>query len=203
MSTIKNIKQLRALMGEPNEQVPRKIHRTLNRQAIAFIQRAPMLFLSTTDAGGQSTVSPKGDGPGFVRVTDTHTLLIPERKGNRLLFTLQNILANPRVSMIFVVPPTNETLRVAGHAELVDDAELCESFVERDKPALLVMRIRVSECYFHCAKAFLRSELWNPQSWPEPIKISFGEEIASEGGLAQEEIASFDAAVHGRYRTDL
>jgi PPOX class probable FMN-dependent enzyme len=203
MPTIENITQLRALLGEPNEQVPRKIHRSLNQQAVAFIQRAPMLFLSTTDASGQSTVSPKGDGPGFVRVADTRTLLIPERKGNRLLFSLQNILANPRVSMIFVVPPTNETLRVAGRAELVDDPDLCESFVERGKPALLVMRIRVSECYFHCAKAFLRSDLWNPTRWPEPVKISFGEEIASEGGLASEEIASFDAGVQGRYRTDL
>jgi predicted pyridoxine 5'-phosphate oxidase superfamily flavin-nucleotide-binding protein len=105
--------------------------------------------------------------------------------------------------MIFVVPPTNETLRVAGRAELIDDPDLCQSFVERGKPALLVMRIRVSECYFHCAKAFLRSDLWNPTSWPEPVRISFGEEIASEGGLASEEIATFDAGVQGRYRTDL
>jgi uncharacterized protein len=203
MPTIQTLPQLRALMGEPNEQVPRKIHRSLNRQAIAFIRQAPMLFLSTTDASGQSTVSPKGDGPGFVRVADAQTLLMPERKGNRLLFSLQNILANPRVSMIFVAPPTNETLRVAGTAELLDDPELCESFIERDKPALLVTRIRVTEAYFHCAKAFLRSELWNPARWPEAIKISFGEEIASEGGMAKEEIATFDAGVAGRYRTDL
>jgi len=203
MSVIKTTAQLRALIGEPNEQVPRKIHRSLNRQAIAFIQRAPMMFLSTTDASGQSTVSPKGDAPGFVRVVDAQRLLIPERKGNKLLFSLQNILANPHVSMIYVVPGTSETLRVSGDAQLLDDRELCESFVERDKPALLVTRVRVTECYFHCAKAFLRSDLWNPASWPAPVKISFGEEIAEEGGLESRQIESFDAAVQGRYRTDL
>jgi len=203
MPVINTTAQLRALMGEPNEQVPRKIHRDLNRQAIGFIERAPMMFLSTTDAAGQSTVSPKGDAPGFVRVLDARTLLIPDRKGNKLLFSLQNILANPRVAMIFVVPRTSETLRVSGRAELLDDRELCESFVEREKPALLVTRVHVTESYFHCAKAFLRSELWNPESWPAPIKISFGEEIAQEGGLESRQIETFDAGVQGRYRTDL
>lgn len=203
MAIIETTAQLRSLMGEPNEQVPRKIHRGLNRQAIAFIQRAPMMFLSTTDAAGQSTVSPKGDAPGCVRVVDAQTLLVPERKGNKLLFSLQNILANPHVSMIFLVPGTSETLRVSGDAQLLDDRELCESFVQRDKPALLVTRVRVTECYFHCAKAFLRSDLWNPASWPAPVKISFGEEIAEGGGLESRQIEDFDAGVQGRYRTDL
>ncbi len=203
MAIIDNIAQLRALMGEPSAQVPRWIHTRLNRQAIAFIGRAPMMFLSTTDAAGQSTVSPKGDSPGFVRVADERTLLIPDRKGNKLLFSLQNILANPRISMIFLVPGTSETLRVSGDAQLLDDRELCESFVERDKPALLVTRVRVTECYFHCAKAFLRSDLWNPASWPAPVKISFGEEIAEGGGLESQQIEGFDAAVQARYRTDL
>ena len=105
--------------------------------------------------------------------------------------------------MIFLVPGTSETLRVSGAAQLLDDRELCESFVERDKPALLVTRVRVTECYFHCAKAFLRSDLWNPASWPAPVKISFGEEIAEGGGLESQQIEGFDAAVRARYRTDL
>src|SRR5690242_17946787 len=104
MPIIQSITELRALLGNPNPQVPHKIHQRLNRQAQGFIARAPMLFLATSDAGGQSTVSPKGDGPGFVRIADERTLLIPERKGNKLLFTLQNIVTNPRVSMIFLVP---------------------------------------------------------------------------------------------------
>jgi predicted pyridoxine 5'-phosphate oxidase superfamily flavin-nucleotide-binding protein len=129
--------------------------------------------------------------------------MIPERTGNRLVFSLQNILVNPRVGLIFLVPGTHETLRVGGEAEIRDDAELCDSFSARGKSALLVTRIRVTECYFHCAKAFLRSELWKPETWPERMTVSFGEEIAEEGGLDAAEVARFDAGVRGRYETDL
>jgi predicted pyridoxine 5'-phosphate oxidase superfamily flavin-nucleotide-binding protein len=94
-------------------------------------------------------------------------------------------------------------LRVQGQAELLDDADLCAKVPARGNEALLVIRVRVSECYFHCAKAFLRSDLWNPQSWPEKISISFGEEIAENSGIARESIREFDQAVAGRYKTDL
>ena len=95
MATIENIEQLRAIIGEPSELVRLKLHRRLNAQAREFIVRSPMFLLSTADAAGQPTVAPKGDGPGFVRVADEHTLLIPERKGNKLVFSLQIIMANP------------------------------------------------------------------------------------------------------------
>lgn len=203
MAQIETVSQLRAIIGEPNAQVPLKFHKSINAQARAFIARAPMFFLATAAADGEPTVSPKGDGRGCVRVEDARTLLIPERSGNRLIISLQNILANPRVGLIFLVPGTGETLRISGVAELLDDRALCESFVERGKPALLVMRVRVAQAYFHCAKAFLRAELWKPESWPEPVKISFGKEIAEEGGMATDAIESFDAAVAGRYKTDL
>jgi PPOX class probable FMN-dependent enzyme len=203
LATIEHIEQLRAIIGKPSELVPLKLHRRLNAQARAFIARSPMFLLSTAAADGQPTVAPKGDGPGFVRVADERTLLIPERKGNRLVFSLQNILANPKVGLIFLVPGTGETLRVSGNAELLDDRELCESFTERDKPALLVTRIRITQCYFHCAKAFLRAELWRPERWAAPMKISFGEEIAEAGGLAASAIDEFDAEVRQRYKTDL
>jgi uncharacterized protein len=203
MANILDVAQLRAVIGEPSEQVRLKLHTRLNAQAREFIGRSPMFLLSTADAEGQPTVAPKGDGPGFVRVADERTLLIPERKGNKLVFSLQNILANPKVGLIFLLPGTGETLRVSGEAELLDDRALCESFVERGKAALLVTRVRVTQAYFHCAKAFLRSDLWNPAAWAEPMTISFGEEIAEEGGLASSAIGEFDAAVQQRYETDL
>ena len=199
MTTVSTVAQLRAIIGEPNEHVPLKLHKALNERAAAFIARSPMFMLSTTDAAGQPTVSPKGDSPGFVRVVDPGTLLIPERKGNKLIFSLQNVLANPKVGLIFLLPGTGETLRVMGEAELLDDRELCESFIERGKPALLVMRVRISECYFHCAKAFLRSGLWDPHSWSEEMKISFAAEI----GIDATQGESFDAGVKERYKTDL
>jgi PPOX class probable FMN-dependent enzyme len=203
MAEILDLASLRAIIGEPSAQVPRKIHRQLNQRAQAFIARAPMLFLATVNVHGQPTVSPKGDKPGFVRVVDERTLQLPERKGNKLIFSLQNILTNPRVGLIFLVPGTDETLRVSGNAVVRDDAQLCAGFEARGRPALLVMEIRVTECYFHCAKAFLRSSLWQADSWPDRLSVSFGAEIAQNGGLAACDIEAFDQAVQGRYRTDL
>jgi uncharacterized protein len=203
MAVIDSIAGLRQIVGEPSAQVPYKIHDRLSGRAQEFIARSPMLFLATVDGLGQPTVSPKGDSPGFVRVVDERTLQIPERKGNKLIFSLQNLLANPRAGLIFLVPGTGETLRVSGDATLLDDPALCSSFTARGKPALLVTQISVTECYFHCAKALLRSSLWQPDTWPEPMSISFGREIAQRGGLAQGEVEAFDHAVHGRYKTDL
>ena len=203
MARIENADTLRKLIGLPSEMVPHKIHRELNARAIGFIGKSPMLMLSTTDAGGHATVSPKGDPAGFVHVEDSRTLLIPERKGNKLIFSLTNILTNPGIGLIFLVPGTCETLRVRGEAELLDDAALCAKVPARGNKALLVIRVRVTECYFHCAKAFLRSDLWNPQSWPENMNISFGEEIAEGGGIGRESIREFDQAVASRYKTDL
>jgi uncharacterized protein len=203
VGSIRTLEALRAIVGEPSPQAPLKLHEQINARAAAFVARSPLLLLSTADGTGQPTVSPKGDGPGFARVADPGTLLIPERKGNKLLFSLQNVLANPRVGLIFLVPGTSETLRIGGEAELLDDAQLCEAFTARGRPALLVMRVRVTQCYFHCAKAFLRSELWKPETWPAEIAVSFGAEIAEAGALSRESIETFDAGVHERYRTDL
>jgi PPOX class probable FMN-dependent enzyme len=203
VATITSVQQLRALIGEPSAQVQHKFQPALNAQARAFIARAPMFLLASADAHGRPMVSPKGDTPGFVQVADPRTLLVPERKGNRLVFSLQNVLANPAVELIFLVPGTGETLRVSGTAQLLDDAELCGRFVERGRPALLVMRIEVERAYFHCAKAFLRSRLWDPASWPAAVAVSFGREIAEAGGLAPDAVEAFDAGVAERYRTDL
>lgn len=203
MGRIETTAALRKLIGSPSELVPYKIHRGLNARAVEFIGKSPMLMLSTAGADGHATVSPKGDPAGFVQVEDDRTLLIPERKGNKLIFTLQNILANPKVGLIFLVPGTCETLRVQGTAELLDDAQLCERLSMRGNKALLAIRVSVTECYFHCAKAFLRSDLWNPVSWGEKMTVSFGEEIAERGGIAREAVPDFDHGVHERYKTDL
>ncbi len=203
MARIENADALRALIGTPSEMVPHKIHRELNARAISFIGKSPMMLLSTADAAGNATVSPKGDPAGFVHVENSRTLLIPERKGNKLIFSLTNILANPGVGLIFLVPGTGETLRVQGQAELRDDADLCAKISARGNAALLVIRVTVTECYFHCAKAFLRSSLWDPQTWPEKVTISFGAEIAPSAGISQESAREFDQAVAGRYQTDL
>ncbi len=203
MATIQTKHRLRELIGLPNDQVRLKIHRQLNTTACDFIARSPMLFLATCDKDGLPQVSPKGDTPGFVHVEDNQHFIIPERKGNKLAFSLENILANPRVGLIFVVPGTCETLRIEGHAQLDDDPQLCEKLTARGSPALLVMRVEIEAVYFHCAKAFIRAALWKPETWQDAFNISFGAEIAQHGGLAPENIGEFDAAVQSRYKTDL
>ena len=203
MAKLETLAALREIIGRPNEVVPLKVHRELNTRAIEFIGKSPIFMLATSDAAGRPTVSPKGDLPGFVQVEDSRTLLIPERKGNKLIFSLTHILENPHVGLIFLVPGTNETLRVQGTAELLDDADRRATLAARGSPALLITRVSITECYFHCAKAFLRSDLWKPETWPEKMAVSFGEEIAQSGGLQRETIAEFDRAVGERYKTEL
>lgn len=203
MATIDSKSRLREIVGAPSDLVRLKIHETLNETARRFIARSPMAFLTTCGAEGEPTVSPKGDAPGFVIVEDERTLLLPERKGNKLLFSLHNILENPKVGVIFLMPGTCETLRVQGYAQLDDDPALCERLAARGSNALLVVRIRIESCYFHCAKAFLRAQLWKSETWPQTMKISFGAEIAQSGALSAEAIEDFDAGVQKRYKTDL
>jgi PPOX class probable FMN-dependent enzyme len=203
MAAIQSTQRLRELIGTPNDLVRLKIHSQLNATARDFITRSPMGFLATYGNEGGPQVSPKGDAPGFVHVEDDNTLIIPERKGNKLAFTLENILANPKVALLFLVPGTCETLRVEGRAELDDDPQLCEKLSVRGSAALLAIRVKIDTVYFHCAKAFLRAELWKPATWSEQIDISFGREISEHGALEEQNIDEFDAAVRSRYVTDL
>ncbi len=203
MPVIDSVARLRQLIGDPLPVVAQKFHTRLNATARDFIARSPLLFLATADADGRPSVSPKGDAPGVAVVESDAVLLLPERKGNRLVYSLQNILANPAVELIFVVPRTSETLRVQGRATLVDDPDLCARLDSRGRPALLVVRIEVTKCYFHCAKSLLRAGLWDPSTWSDPVTVSFGCEIAEEGGIDSREVEAFDAAVRERYRQDV
>jgi PPOX class probable FMN-dependent enzyme len=203
MKMIKDTETLREILGQPRPLTRFKIQKKLNARAQDFIRHSPLMMLSTSSRGGESTVSPKGDQPGFVFVRDELTLYVPERQGNKLIFSLQNILDNPNVGLLFIVPGMSETLRVQGVAELTADEELCRSLTSRGKAALLVMIVRVTECYFHCAKAFLRGSVWQPESWSQPIKISFGEEISCNSSLTEEAIRELDTGIANRYVTDL
>jgi PPOX class probable FMN-dependent enzyme len=206
---VTSVEQLRAIMGEPGKLVPLKLLTTLDDAAIDFIRRSPFLVLATADADGNQDASPKGDGPGFVAIEDRNTILIPDRSGNKLLFGLQNILATGRVGILFIAPPTIETLRVNGSAELVVDPEILERLSARGQPAQLAIRVTVRECFFHCAKAFIRSDLWNHEKWPERIQISFGKYLAEKMGASQDPAPQtdfaqqIDAAVEHDYKNNL
>jgi PPOX class probable FMN-dependent enzyme len=195
--------QLRSIIGEPGELAPKKVMRALDEMAADFIHRSPFLVLATTDAEGNLDASPKGGAPGFVAVEDEQTLAIPDRKGNKLIFGLQNILADPHVGLIFMIPGTDETLRVNGAAELTVEPALLDRLAERGAPAHVAIRVHVHECFFHCAKAFIRSQLWHPDSWQARQKISWGKYFASKVGLSQEAAIKLDEMVENDYKHNL
>jgi PPOX class probable FMN-dependent enzyme len=199
---ITNIEQLRSLMGEPHPATPRKLLRALDDLAIEFIRRSPFLALGTADAEGNQDVSPKGGDAGFVAVEDARTILIPDRKGNKLLFGLQNILTNPHVGIIFVVPGTDETLRVNGIAELSVDPELLARLSSNGSPAQIAIRVNVQQCFFHCAKAFIRSQLWKPETWSERIRFSWGRYLAVKSD-GEDAAAKIDHWVEVDYKNNL
>ena len=200
---ISNLETLRSIIGSPIPGLGLKNQDTISEEARAYIERSPFLVLATCDAEGKLDASPKGDEPGFCLIEDERTLVIPDRPGNKLVYGLQNILVNPRVGVIFMLPGTPETVRVNGTATLTADPELLARLAARGKPAVLAIRIQVEECFHHCAKAFLRSKLWKPETWSERMKISFGKMAARRMKLGDDVAAKFDAAVEDDYRNNL
>jgi uncharacterized protein len=178
--------QVEEILGKPSDMVRTKIFDHVDEYAAAFLARSPLMMLATSDAEGRLDVSPKGDAPGFVLLEDERTLVVPERIGNRLAYGFRNILANPRVAMIFVVPGTTETLRIAGTAEITRDPAVLEKLAAKGKPALLATRVTVEECFFHCGKAFIRSTLWKRESWPEGYRVNLGRQLAAKMGGGQD-----------------
>lgn len=203
MARITTVEQLRAILQEPRETTKLKVLPALDEQARDFIATSPFAFLATVDKNGTVEVSPKGDEPGFTKIEDDRTLLVPERTGNRLAYGLTNILATGKVGMIYVRPRTGETLRVAGRAEIFDDADLLKKLGSDNRPALLAIRVHIEKCFFHCARAFLRSKLWEPESWPEAQRISFGKIIAPKIGEGEAAAKQIDDNVTEAYTTRL
>src|SRR5262245_35532249 len=200
---IDDLAALRRIIGDPIPGLGQKNQSTISDEAREYIERAPFLVLATCDAQGNLDASPKGDGPGFCLIEDARTLVIPDRPGNKLIYGLQNILANPRVGVIFMLPGTPETVRLNGTATLTAAPELLARLAARGKPAVVAIRIHVEECFHHCAKAFLRSQLWKPESWSPRLKISFGKMAAKRLKLGDDVAERFDAAVEDDYRNNL
>nr|WP_320135564.1 MSMEG_1061 family FMN-dependent PPOX-type flavoprotein [uncultured Amphritea sp.] len=203
MEILSTVEEVREIVGEPNPVANKKIYSSLNDRMTNFISLSPIMMLSTVDSDGFPTISPKGDEAGFVKVLDNKTLLIPELRGNKLAFSLSNIVNQNKVALIFLVPGTVESLRVHGTCRLIKGNEICKSLASKSHQALLVMEVKVANAYFHCGKAFLRSKTWQPDSWSEKLKISFGQEIAENIGENSEFVDTLDAGVKERYVTDL
>ena len=203
MARLTSLDDLRRIIPEPRPASRSKILEALDEQSIDFLKRCPFALVGTVSADGAIEVSPKGDEPGFIRMEDPRTLVMPERVGNNLAFGLTNMIANGRIGMICLVPATGETLRISGTAEIHDDADLLASLSSLGKPALLATRVRIQHCYFHCARSVVRSKLWDPKAWPAPGRISFGKIIAPKIGAGDDVAAQIDAGVEGAYTTRL
>ncbi|HEV3247152.1 MAG TPA: pyridoxamine 5'-phosphate oxidase family protein [Beijerinckiaceae bacterium] len=192
MTVLRSVEELEELYGRPKGGAVFKEIPFLNAHYRAFIEASPFVVLASAGPGGLDC-SPKGDAPGFVRVLDKSTLAIPDRPGNNRIDTLRNLVIDPRLALLFLVPSRSETLRVNGRAVVSTDAELLASFTVEGKAPRSVIRVTVESAYVHCAKAFMRSKLWERAAKGErPDLPSMGEMMAL---LSQN---SVDAAVYDR-----
>jgi PPOX class probable FMN-dependent enzyme len=174
---IESEEALRSLIGEPSPVVCSKITDRVTEETRKFIERAPFLCLATSDEHGNCDVSPRGDPAGFVRILDERTLLIPERPGNRIADSLRNVLRNPHVGLLFIVPGVSDTFRVNGRASLTTDAALLAPSEVEGKPPKLGILVDIDEAYTQCSKAFLRSHLWDPSRFVERAELPTGGQV--------------------------
>jgi len=162
------------------------------------------LILSTADSSGYSDASPRGDAPGFVIVLDQKRFVIPERPRNKRMDSLKNILSNPRVGLLFLIPGMRETLRVNGKASLTLDPDLLEKMAAGGKKPILGIEVEVEECFIQCGKALTRSGLWNPDSWAEKNSLPSGAEIlAAHSRLPATSAADIEARLEDGYKNRL
>jgi len=199
LRTITSQAELRAIIGPPAEITRAKIADRLNDLTRQFIERSPFVCVATARPDGGLDVSPRGDPPGFVRILDEKTLLLPERPGNRLADTLVNVLADPRVALLFLIPGVGDTFRVNGTAVVTDDAELLRPSAIEAKPPRLGLVVSVVEAYTQCAKALIRSELWNPERHIERSELPRHGDILKSLSLPDLDVEEHERARAERY----
>ncbi|MCS5735964.1 MSMEG_1061 family FMN-dependent PPOX-type flavoprotein [Herbiconiux daphne] len=165
---VTSVSELEAVVGQPIERVAKKDRTHLEQVDREWLAASRLCFVATADADGACDVSPKGDPTGLVHVLDDSTIVIPERPGNRRVDGFRNVLANPHAGLIFVIPARSDTLRVAGRARIAVDEPFFDDLVVKGHRPKLALVIDIETVFFHCAKAFLRSQTWNPASWDGP-----------------------------------
>ncbi len=159
-----------------------KVITRLDHHVEDFLAKSPFFVLSTADADGRCDGSPKGGEPGFVRILDERRVGWADYSGNNRLDSFENMVTNPSVALLFMIPGLNETLRINGVAELSTDSELCEQLATKGRPAKVAVVVTVDEAYLHCAKALRRGSLWDTDAWPEPEELPSGPAIFKDHG---------------------
>lgn len=187
---------LRAHYKPAHEIALKKELAALDSHCRGFIARSPFVLIGSADANGNGDVTPKGDRPGFVAVLDDTTLAIPDRPGNNRLDTLENLIVNPAIGLLFLIPGMNETLRVNGTARITLDQPLRDRLAVDGKPPLSVIIVSIRSAYMHCAKAFMRSRLWQPETWPDRTTLP------TLGEILKDQVAYAPTAEEGDRRLD-
>lgn len=199
---IDSIERLRALYAEPGEGAVKKQLALLDVHCRRFIELSPFLVVASSSAAGAMDASPRGGTPGFVRIVDERTLLIPDAPGNNRLDSLENIIATGRVGLFFMVPGIDETLRVNGRARLSSFEPHLQAFAAEKRRPRLVIEVTVEAAYLHCAKALMRSQLWQASSKvSRSVLPTMGQMINSQTGMAAP--AETHEAMLARYAADL
>lgn len=162
---VTSVVELEQIVGTPEPRTANKARDRLHAVDRAWLAAAPLVFVATSDEHGRLDVSPKGDPAGFALVLDERSIAIPERPGNRRADGFRNILRNPHVGLVFVIPGRGDTLRINGRASIVRDAPFFDELVVRDHRPSLALVVDIDEVFFHCSKAFLRSRAWQPETW--------------------------------------
>ena len=202
MNDITDTATLRAHFGAPSERAVLKQLDHLDRHCQAFIALSPFAVLATTDGAGNVDASPRGDAPGFVHVPDVHTLILPDRPGNRRIDSLQNIIAHPGIGLIFFVPGIDETVRVNGTAVITTDPATLAPLAAQGKIPTSAIVVTVREAYYHCAKALIRSKLWDPATRIDRASFpSLGQILVDQIGGAS--VTEADASLAAAYRNTL
>ena len=194
--------EIERFIGKPNSRVVAKVTDKLDQLCRDFISRSPFLVIASSNSDGRVDVSPKGDPAGFVQVLDEKTIALPERPGNRRADTFRNVLKNPRVGLIFMVPGKGETLRVSGTAKIVRDLWLRERMAHNGRLPELALVITVEEVFAHCTKCMVRSQLWKPDTWNPEGLFTIGSAMVAHGNLPMT-VAEMEAIADERVRTSL
>jgi PPOX class probable FMN-dependent enzyme len=197
-----SVEQLEGIYGKPNERSVRKEISFISEDYAAFILASPFVMLASAGEDGLDC-SPKGDATGFVRILDAHTLAIPDRPGNNRIDTLRNLVHDPRVALLFLVPGVGEMMRVNGRTSIADDSDLLASFSVNGKPPRTVILVHVESVYFHCSKAVVRSDLWNGEKHVDRARLPSAGAMLQNVSDASFDGDAYDRALPGRLKTDL
>jgi len=197
--TVSSVEQLEAIYGQPSGAAVWKEVDHITKEYRAFIEAAPFFALATNGPEGIDC-SPRGDAPGFVRVADEKTLMIPDRRGNNRIDSLRNIVRDPRVSLLFLIPGIGETFRIIGRAAISTDPALAESFVFAGKTPRAVIVVSVESVYFQCSKAIIRSKLWDPARVIDRTSLPSNGTVLAEITKGKEGGEEYDKAYPARLR---